>query len=107
MDAYHAAIDGVTTTSEARASRAAASTRGLPVVMWFLVIGGGMLTIAFAYLFDIAGLVPQMIFTAGLTVMVVLLLYAVYQLEFPFSRGERIEPDAFRFALARFDQLSR
>jgi len=106
VDNYEAAVNALTTASEARASRAAAATRGLPLVMWFLLVGGGMLTIAFAYLFDIAGLVPQLILTVGLTVMVVLLLYAVYQLEYPFSRGERIEPDAFRFALARFAQLN-
>ncbi|MCP2326219.1 putative membrane protein [Hamadaea flava] len=106
VDSYEAAMNALTTASEARTARATASTRGLPLVMWFLLVGGGLLTIAFAYLFDIAGLVSQLIFTVGLTVMVVLLLYAVYQLEYPFARGERIEADAFRFALARFAQLS-
>lgn len=106
VDAYHAALADVETAGAARTFRAAASSRGLPLVMWFLLVGGGALTIAFAYLFDIAGLVPQIIFTVGLTVMVVLLLYAVYQLEYPFARGERIRPDAFRFALARFAQIS-
>ncbi|WP_027341976.1 bestrophin-like domain [Hamadaea tsunoensis] len=106
VDAYQAALANVDAVAAARESRAGVAVRGLPVVMWFLLVGGGMLTIAFAYLFDIAGLVPQIIFTVGLTVMVVLLLYAVYQLEYPFARGERLEPDAFRFALARFAQLT-
>ncbi|MBB5871206.1 hypothetical protein F4553_004585 [Allocatelliglobosispora scoriae] len=105
VDEYRDVSASVGAISTARQDRLAAASRGLPAVMWFLLIGGGLLTVAFAYLFDIAGTVPQIIFTVGLTMMVVLLLYAVYQLEFPFSRAERIGPDAFDYARLRFDQI--
>ncbi len=102
---YQRATDTIGQLYQFRQDRLTAATQGISPVVWLMLIGGGVLTIAFSYLFDVAGTTTQAILVVGLTAMVVLLLFAVYQLEFPYSRGVRIGPDAFQFALSRYGQL--
>ncbi|HET6212926.1 MAG TPA: DUF4239 domain-containing protein [Micromonosporaceae bacterium] len=104
---YERAVAQIDALYEAREVRVAAAAQGISPVLWFVLVGGGILTVAFAYLFDIGGPVIQAVLAVGLTAMVTLLLFAVYQLEYPFSRGVRIDPEAFQFALARFLQIGR
>jgi hypothetical protein len=105
--AYLSAVDQAATLVEAREARLGSSSRGVPSVLWFVLIGGGLLTVGFAYVFDIAGLVTRMILALGLTVMTVLLLWCIFQMEFPFARQLRIDPEAFEFAMMRFVQISK
>lgn len=105
--AYEKAVEQGQVLREAREARLATATEGVPAVMWFVLIGGGLLMIGFVYLFDIASVVTQCILAIGLSVMTVLLLWSIFQMEYPFSRQLRIEADAFEFALARFAQMTR
>lgn len=105
--AYENAVKQGDTLAEAREARLAAAVEGLPHVIWFVLIGGGLLMIGFAYVFNVAGAGTQMILASGLSVMTVLLLWAVFQMEYPFARHLRVDPDAFEFALARFAQITR
>lgn len=105
--AYEAAIEQGRELAAAREARLATAVSGVPAVLWFVLIGGGLLMISFVYVFDVAGVVTQAILAIGLTVMTVLLLWSVYQMEYPFARQLRIDPSAFEYALARFAQITR
>ncbi len=105
--AYTNAVAQATTLAQARDARLAAASTGLPSVLWFVLIGGALVVVAFAYVFDVAGVGVRMILAVGLTVMTVLLLWCIFQLEYPFARQLHIDPSAFQFALARFVQLGK
>ncbi len=92
--------------AQARDVRIAAAREGIPSVVWFVLIGGLILSVGQAFVFKVGGIVTQLVLTVGLTVMTTLILWSVFQLEYPFSRQLNVEPDAFEFAVARFAQLS-
>lgn len=105
--AFEAAVAQGQVLREAREARLAVATEGVPRVMWFVLIGGALLMIGFVYIFQVGGVVTQCILAIGLSVMTVLLLWSIFQMEYPFGRQLRIEPDAFEYALARFAQMTR
>lgn len=107
QESYANAVAQGTQLAELREQRVLAATSGVPSVLWFLLIGGALLTIAFAYLFDVATVFSRITMAIGLTVMTVLLLWAIYEMEYPFARTLRIGPEAFEFALARFAQITK
>jgi hypothetical protein len=104
--AYQRVTDTLDVLYQDRQDRLAAANTGVSSVVWLVLLGGGLLTIAFTYLFNVAGTTTQAILVVGLTAMVVLLLYAVFELEYPYSRGMSVGPQAFQFALTRFVQIS-
>lgn len=105
--AYVNAVAHAQTLVQAREARLAAASAGVPSVLWFVLLGGALLIIGFAYLFDVNGIVTRMILAVGLTCMTTLLLWCIFQMEYPFARQLRIDSDAFEFALMRFGQISR
>jgi hypothetical protein len=87
---------------QARQSRlSAASGGGVSLVVWLALIVGSLLTLALAYLFGGAKLIPHMIMVGVLAGTVALLLFAVYQMQDPFTGGAAVGPDAFTSALSR------
>ncbi|HEX4226208.1 MAG TPA: hypothetical protein VHZ97_27855 [Pseudonocardiaceae bacterium] len=87
---------------QARQSRlSAASGGGVSLVVWLAMIVGSLLTLALAYLFGGAKLVPHMVMVGVLAGTIALLLFAVYQMQDPFTGGAAVGPDAFTSALGR------
>ncbi|HCU50988.1 MAG TPA: hypothetical protein DGG94_14525 [Micromonosporaceae bacterium] len=106
QDAYAYAVSQGDLIAQSRETRLAAASAGVPSVLWFVLLGGGLMMVGFAYVFDIAGVATQIVLAIGLTVMTVLLLWSIYEMEYPFARQLRIDPDAFNFAMMRFIQIS-
>ena len=48
----------------------------------------------------------QALYTQGLTVVVVLVLYTIYRLDYPFSGAVRVGPDAFELMLQEIEDDS-
>ncbi|MGY0236247.1 bestrophin-like domain [Longispora urticae] len=102
---YQETADKLKEVVTARGTRLASVEGGVNPVLWFALIGGAVLFVAFAYLFGVPGRLAHATMVVTVTMMVVMLLYAVYQLEFPFSRATAVGPDGMRFALERFAQI--
>ncbi|MBG6141816.1 bestrophin-like domain [Longispora fulva] len=102
---YQDTADKLREVVGARGARLSAVDGGVNPVLWFALIAGAVLFVAFAYLFGVPGRLAHATMVVTVTMMVVMLLYAVYELEFPFSRGTAVGPDAMRFALERFVQI--
>ena len=79
----------------------AAGNSGVSSVVWIALVVGSVLSIALPYLFDGPKLLTHMAIMASLAGTIALLMYAIFQLQNPFSGGSRIEPEAFQWALAR------
>ena len=86
---------------QARQERIDASGGGINPVVWLALLIGTGLSLLFPYLFGGPNLVSQLLITVTLSSTLVLLLFAIYQLQNPFSGGVHIPPDAFSAALDR------
>ena len=75
------------------------SRQGLPSILWWVLVIGAILTVAFTSLFAVNPPWFHTLAIAGLTVIVVLILYTVYRIEYPFTGDVRVRPEAFEFVL--------
>jgi hypothetical protein len=75
------------------------SRQGLPSILWSVLVIGAILTVAFTSLFAVEPPWFHTVAVAGLTVIVVLILYTIYRIEYPFTGDVRVSPEAFEFVL--------
>jgi Protein of unknown function (DUF4239) len=68
---------------------------GVPNVIWVVLLGAGVITIGFSYLFGTRNILAQVLMTAGLAMTIALVLLSILALEQPFAGITRIQPDAF------------
>jgi hypothetical protein len=86
---------------QARQERLDAAGNGVNPVVWLALLIGTALSLLFPYLFGGPNLISQLLITITLSSTLVLLLFAIYQMQNPFSGGVAISPDAFSAALDR------
>lgn len=79
-----------------------AGSAGVSTVVWLALILGSFMSIGLACLLDVQRLATYMILVSTLAAAIALLLFAIYQLQNPFSGGAKIGPDAFNSVLDRF-----
>jgi hypothetical protein len=79
----------------------AAASSGVGGVVWFALILGGFISVLLPNLFGGTRLGAHIIIVSTLAGTMALLLFAIFQLQDPFSGGAKIGPDAFTSALAR------
>ena len=84
---------------EERALRLLEVREGLPPILWVVLITGGVITVAFTYLFGMETPWLHMLAVAALAVIVSLILYTIAVLEYPFDDEMRVGPDAFELVL--------
>ncbi|MFD9702160.1 DUF4239 domain-containing protein [Lentzea sp. NPDC059081] len=86
---------------QARQERLEAAGNGVNPVVWLALVIGTLLSLLFPFLFGGPNLVSQLLITITLASTLVLLLFAIYQLQNPFSGGVLIPSDAFSAARDR------
>jgi len=80
---------------------------GIPDVMWVALVGTGIITIGFSFLFGTRSARAQVLMTSGLAMTIALVLFSVMALEKPFAGITRVEPDSFYQVAKIFDVLSQ
>ncbi|MER7012430.1 hypothetical protein ABT324_13510 [Saccharopolyspora sp. NPDC000359] len=75
--------------------------RGVVAVVWFVLIVGSVVCVLLPNLFGGTRLFPHIVLVSTLAGALALLLFAIFQLQNPFSGGSRIGPEAFSWALER------
>ncbi len=96
---YAASLQEVDDLEENRALRLLAAREGIPSILWIVLVVGGTLTIAFTYLFGIERAWLHAVAVAGLATAVCLILYVIAVLDYPFSGGVSVQPEAFELVL--------
>lgn len=87
---------------EARQDRLiGAAEESVGAVLWFALVLGSVISALMPNLFGGTKPVTHVIIVATLASTITLLLFAIYQLQNPYSSGANLQPDAFRAALAR------
>ncbi|MET0236122.1 MAG: hypothetical protein ABW224_15865 [Kibdelosporangium sp.] len=97
-----AASDQLWAVYEARQARLdAAGSGGVSTVVWFALILGSVMSMTLIYLHGGPKVRSHALISGTLAAAMTLLLFAIYQLQNPFSGGAAIGPEAFRAVLSR------
>jgi F0F1-type ATP synthase assembly protein I len=95
----------ITDVFDARRERSNIASEGIPGLLWVALVGGGVVTVGYAFLFGTANTLPHALMVVSLACMIAFLLFVVAEAQLPFSGGLRVEPDAFRTILQRFSVI--
>jgi hypothetical protein len=125
LDRLRAAIDGAAAGSDweqarkteaasqlwniyqARQARlTAAGSGGVSTVVWLALLVGSIMSISLPYLLDVRKVTTHIVLMSALAGAIALLLFAIYQLQNPFSGGAQVGPDAFNSVIDRFSPSS-
>ena len=88
---------------EYRALRLLEVREGLPPILWVVLVVGGVITVAFTFLFGMKTPWLHMLAVAALTVVVTLIIYTIAILDFPFNGDLRVGPEAFELVLREIE----
>ena len=87
-------------SGEFRRWRVVKAQENIQPLLYFILIVGGFLTIAFTCFFGTENFVPQIIMSSMLAMMIALALFAIIALDCPFTGNISIKPDVFRNVLS-------
>jgi hypothetical protein len=90
--------------SDARRLRLLEATQGLPTVLWVVLLGGGVVTVSFTYLFGLKNNWAHGLMVAALTLVVTGILFTIGSLEYPFAGQAEVQPNAFEEVLRSFEE---
>jgi ABC-type branched-subunit amino acid transport system permease subunit len=75
---------------------------GLPVVLWMVLVIGGIATIVFTYFFSAHRLQIQLIMVSMVSLVICLNIFLLASYDDPFSGDVRIAPSAFEADIQTF-----
>ena len=82
--------------SDTRRLRINASRDVVPAMLWILLIGGGITTVAFTYFFGVSDMRAQVLMVAALTGEIAFILLLLVVLDNPFKGDIAVSPDPIR-----------
>lgn len=89
---------------QARQVRLNSAGSGVSAVVWFAILVGSVMSIGLMFMFGGPGVYSYAVIVSMLSGAIALLLFAIYQLQNPFSGGANVGPDAFVAALSRLSR---
>src|SRR5215207_9731405 len=101
---YNEVLEQLHGVGDARRERLLAASEGLPIILWVVLKGGGVITIAFTYLFGLESTSVHILMVAALALIIASSLFTVAALDHPFKGDVRIHPVAFEQVLERFQE---
>lgn len=99
------ARDQIRGVVEHRTERVLQAQRGLSGPIWTVLLPGALLVLVVSLTLGTPTRRFQYVFVGLISGMVALMLFATYQLEYPFSRGEAVSAAAYETALDRYDEI--
>lgn len=103
---YAQSLTLIQNLDEYRAVRLLEAREGMPAILWVVLLVGGVTTIAFTYLFGMKNDRLHVLMVAAFTVVLVLVLYTIRALEYPFDGIVQVGPEAFEAALSNIGASS-
>jgi Protein of unknown function (DUF4239) len=103
QELYAEGLDQVQRLADARRTRLVQAEESIATVLWVVLVVGGMVTVAFAYLFGLESTWAHRLMVASLAGVIALVLFTIGALDHPFAGGARVGPEAFELVLNRFE----
>src|SRR3712207_1427950 len=100
---FEQGLERIDALADARRARMVEAEEGIPAVLWGVLVFGGIITVSFTYLFGLESTWSHRLMVAAVAGLIALVLFTVGSLEYPFSGGTRIGPEAFELVLDRFE----
>lgn len=100
---FEQGLELVNELADARRARLVETEEGVPAVLWAVLAFGGAITVGFTYLFGLENTRTHRLMVAAVAGLIALVLFTIGALEYPFSGGTRIGPEAFELVLRRFE----
>jgi protein-S-isoprenylcysteine O-methyltransferase Ste14 len=100
---FEQGLDRIHGLADARRTRLVEADEGIPAVLWVVLVFGGIVTVGFTYLFGLQNTWSHRLMVAAVAGVIALVLFTIGSLEYPFSGGTRIGPEAFELARDRFE----
>lgn len=94
-------VELIADLEEERLSRVLESRQGIPNILWAVLVVGGVITVGFTFFFGIRDTRLHALYVAALTVVIVLVLYAIHRIDYPYTGSVRVQPEAFKVVLQR------
>jgi hypothetical protein len=85
--------------AQMRRQRIVDASSGVHPVLWAVLLLGGIITVALTFFFGTERLSAQLTMTTLLSVLIVLILFTILIMDFPFSGDLSISPQAFKEVL--------
>lgn len=86
--------------AEMRRQRIVYADTGIHPILYFVLIVGSFITIAFTMLFGTENLVPHMVMVSLLAALIAITLFTVIAMDYPFTGDISITPDVFKNILS-------
>jgi len=96
--AYQPLVDQVAAADQARNARAGSVEPTMPGVVWFGLLGGGVITIGMIFALQIRRTPRELILAALFSALIAFLLFLIWDFDAPYSRGITASAEPF-FAL--------
>jgi hypothetical protein len=100
---YERGLTQLHDAADARRSRLLEVREGIPELLWVVIVGGGVITVSFTYLFGLKSNLAHALMVAALTLLICAILFTIGEFDYPFSGVVEIRPDAFREVLGSFE----
>ena len=100
---YTQGLERIHDLADARRTRLVEADEGIPVILWIVLVVGGVVTVGFTYLFGLENTGVHRLMVAAVAGVIALVLFTIGALEYPFSGGARVGPGAFELILERFE----
>jgi hypothetical protein len=94
------AVKKLNDACETRRERIFQGSSVLHPILYFILIVGGLMTIAFTLFFGTENFVPQLIMTSMLATMIALALFTIMVLDCPYSGDISVKPAVFKTILS-------
>ena len=91
-------IEALASERRARLNQAADK---VPTLLWTILIGGAVVTVAFTFLFGLSSSLAHTVMVVTLAGLVVVSLVVVKEMSYPYAGSTKIDPQAFEVFLAR------
>ncbi|MFJ5259921.1 hypothetical protein ACIQAC_05530 [Streptomyces sp. NPDC088387] len=93
--AYQPLIDQVTAADQARSSRADSLGATMPGVVWFGLLGGGIVTIGMVLALQIRRTPRELVLAGLFSALIAFLLFLIWDFDAPYSRGVTASAEPF------------
>ena len=101
---YDQGLTRIHEVSDARRLRLLEVSQGLPGILWAVLLGGGVVTVCFTYLFGLKNNWAHALMVAALTLVICGILFTIGTLDYPFAGQAEVRTKAFEEVLHSFGE---